>query len=506
MRTPWVKRRAIAIVVVVAVGLVLAGLIVARDRGLVPGTTAMPDRAAGARQAMAPGDADKGPHGGKYFVADGVGVEVTIFESGVPPRFRLYLNQDGKPLPPAAARVTLTLTRLGAGPQVFAFMPEGDYLLGDHVVNEPHSFDVAIEAQRDGKLSRWRYSRVEARVAMPDAALGSAGVQILTAGPATIEPTLKLPGEIALNGARTVNVVPRVAGVVVSVHRDLGERVKRGDVLAVIESQALADLRSQFAAARKRLGLARATFEREKTLWEEKISAKQDYLLAAQALVEAEIATDLATESLRALGVPPAADRPGARLSRFEVRAPINGVIVARSVATGEALKADADIFTVADLSDVWVHVTVYPKDLGMIRPGQRATVRATAFAAEGVGIVSLIGALVGEETRTARARLTLDNTAGLWRAGMFVEVVLEVQALRVPVAVAAEAIQTVRDWTVVFGRYGDQFEARPLRLGRSDGRMVEVLAGLAAGEPYVGGNSFAIKAELGKLGASHDH
>lgn len=495
-----------AIVGVVAVGLVLAGLIMSRDPSLAPTKAQVRDKAEGGGQATEPGEPGKGPRGGKYLVADGFGVEVTIFESGVPPRFRLYLYQDGKPLEPSAARVTITLARLGARPQVFALVPEGDYLVGDQVVDEPHSFDVVIAAERGGRSYRWRYGQVEARVAMSDAVMASAGVEILTAGPATIKPTLKLPGEIAFNGERTVNVVPRVAGVVVSVSRGLGEAVKKGDLLAVIESQALADLRSQFAAARKRLGLARATFEREKTLWEEKISAKQDYLLAQQALSEAEIAADLATESLRALGMAPGADRPGAKLTRFEVRAPIAGVIVARRVASGEALKADADIFTVADLSDVWVQITVYPKDLGVIEVGQRATIRATAFAAEGVGTVSLIGALVGEQTRTARARLTLDNASGLWRPGMFVDVVLEAEALHVPVAVAAEAIQTLRDWTVVFGRYDELFEARPLKLGRSDGRMVEVLEGLAAGERYAAGNSFAVKAELEKAGASHDH
>ena len=377
-----------------------------------------------------------------------------------------------------------------------------DFLLGDQVVEEPHSFDVAIAAAYKTKTYRWGYSQVEARVEMPDAVLQSTGVEILEAGPATIKPTLKLPGEIMLNAEKVVHVNPRLSGVVLSVTRDVGQAVKQGEVLAVIESQSLAELRSQYSAARKRLTLARTSFEREKKLWEEKITAQQDYLEAQQALSEAEIAHNLAAQRLRSLGV----GLDGGALARFEVRAPISGVIVTRNIAAGTSLKEDADIFTVADLSTVWAQITVYPKDLGTVKVGQKVMIKASAFEAQGTGTVSYIGALVGEQTRTAQARVTLSNPQGLWRPGMFVSVEIAAAEVQVPVAVAATAIQTVRDWTVVFGRYGQYFEARPLELGRSDGRMVEVLKGLSAGEKYGAGNSFAIKADLGKSGASHDH
>ena len=126
----------------------------------------------------------EGPEGGKLFKANGFGVEVTIFEEGVPPQFRLYLYENGKPLPPSAAKVTVTLSRLGAPAQVYKFKPEVDYLVGDQIVEEPHSFDVLINAEWAGKTFHWRYSQVEARVEMPDEMLKSIGVEILTAGPA----------------------------------------------------------------------------------------------------------------------------------------------------------------------------------------------------------------------------------------------------------------------------------------------------------------------------------
>lgn len=524
------KRQIILMTAVIAIGTVLGGLILTGDKTAPSNATHEDhDEAASsddqdkagsthdahehpeAKDAPAAGrntghDPAKGPKGGKLFTQDGFGVEVTIFEKGVPPQLRLYLYENGKPLPPTAAKVTVTLSRLGAPAQIFNFTPEAGYLLGDQIVEEPHSFDMVIAAEYNGKTFRWGYSQAEARVEMPDEMLKSIGVEILTAGPATIKPTLKLPGEIVFDEHTIVQVVPRLPGIVDAVYRHHGQHVQKGEVLAVIESMMLADLRSQFFAARKRLGLARITFKREKQLWEEKISAKQDYLAAQQALTEAEIASDLALAKLRTLGVRSEAIHQARDLARYEIRAPISGLITAKAIAQGQTLKEDTAIFTIADISGVWAQITVYAKDLDVLKLGQKAKIKATATDAEGEGEISYISALIGVPTRAATARVVLDNSDGRWYPGMFVTAELVIKEIQVPVAVSVEAIQTLNDWSVVFGRYGEYFEARPLKLGRSDGSMVEVLSGLSAGEQYATGNSFAIKAELGKAGASHDH
>ena len=510
------KRQMILIAVVIAIGAVLGGLILTWDKGdkaaspdvasenhATGQTSATLEENAGHQREQQP---SKGPKGGKLFIKDGFGVEVTIFEQGVPPQLRLYLYENGKPLPPTAAKVTITLSRLGALAQVFNFKPEADYLIGDQIVEEPHSFDMAIAAEYNGKTFRWGYSQVEARVEMPDDMLKSVGIELRTAGPSVIRPTLKLPGEIVFDEHTIVQVVPRLPGIVTAVYRHHGQHVQKGEVLAVIDSQVLADLRSQLFAAKKRLGLAQITFEREKQLWEEKISAKQDYLAAQQAMAEAEIASDLALVKLRTLGIPPEAIYQKGDMARYEIRAPIPGLITGKAIAQGQTLKEDSAIFTIADVSTVWAHITVYAKDLDILKLGEKATVRATAIDVEGEGVVSYISTLIGAQTRSATARIVLDNKDGRWRPGMFATAELIAEEIPVPVAVSVDAIQTLRDWSVVFGRYGKYFEARPLELGRSDGRMVEVLSGLSAGEQYAAGNSFAIKAELGKSGATHDH
>jgi cobalt-zinc-cadmium efflux system membrane fusion protein len=294
--------------------------------------------------------------------------------------------------------------------------------------------------------------------------------------------------------------------VVVRSAKNLGDAVKKGELLAVLESQTLADLKSEHLAAQKRLELAQTTFEREKRLWEEKVSAEQDYLASRQALTEAEIAHRSAEQKLLALGLTHEAILRTEGLTRYEIRAPLDGIVIEKHLALGEAVKEDASIFTVADLSTVWAEMTVYPKDLNSVKLGQKVTVRATALSAEAQGRVSYVGSLVGEQTRSAKARVTLQNPDRGWRPGLFVTVDLVQEESEVPVAVAAAAVQTLRDSQVVFARFGDIFEARPVELGRSDGKWVEVVQGLPGGTRYAAANSFVLKADLGKAGASHEH
>jgi len=165
----------------------------------------------------------------------------------------------------------------------------------------------------------------EGKVELSDAQIKAASISIDTAGAARIKSALQLPGEIRLNEDRTSHVVPRIAGVVESVQASLGQAVKKGQVLAVIASPAASEQRSELQTAQKRLALAKTTFEREKRLWEQKISAEQDYLQAGQALNEAQVAVANAQQKLSALGL--SAGSSGG-LNRFELRAPFDGLVI----------------------------------------------------------------------------------------------------------------------------------------------------------------------------------
>ncbi len=499
------NKQGLAIAAIIALGLILAALILT----MRPAGQGASDHGEQAAQVDHDGkphaeDAEpgKGPHGGKLFASGDYSVEVTIFEHNVEPHFRLYTYQGGKPLAPAASALSATVERLGAAPQTIAFTPEADYLKGNATLEEPHSFKVTLQAKANGKEHRFSYEQIEARITMSELQASQNGIDIHTSGPARIKSVLKLVGEIALNADRSVQVSPRLAGVVESVHANAGDRVRKGQLLAVVSSQALAGERGDLRAAQQRLALARSVFQREQKLWQEKISAEQDYQQARAAMNEAQIAAQAARQKLAAIG----ATADAAQMARLEIRAPIAGIITDKQISAGESVAADAALFVVADLSTVWAEVTVSERDLATMQTGQSATVMANSTEARASGTVSYISALVGQQTRAAKARVVLPNPDGNWRPGAPVRVEVVAAEVTVPITVLAEAIQTIRDEPAVFGRFGDQFEARPIRLGRSDGEHVEVLDGLAAGVKYAARNSFLIKADIGKSGASHDH
>jgi membrane fusion protein, heavy metal efflux system len=449
------------------------------------------------------GEPTKGPKGGKLFTEAGYSLEMTIVESGGAPEFRIYTYKDGKPAAPNLSRVTATVERLGRKAQEYVFAPEGDYLKAQGSVDEPHSFAVQILSQFEGKPYIFAYEQVEARVSLTDEQMKSSGVGVGVVGPARIQSKLQLAGEVTLNQDRSAQVVPRLAGLVESVAVNVGDRVRRGQVVAVVNSQALADQRAELETVSKRLVVARANFEREKKLWEDKVSAKQDYLQAQQALSELEITERALRQKLSSMG---ALASTAGRLTRYEIRSPIDGVITQKKISVGEVVKDDANIFTVADLSSVWVDVNVYAKDLNVVKVGQKVTVKSTAFESSAEGALSYVGALIGSQTRTAVARIVLSNPKGMWHPGLPVSVELVSGEARVAKAISVEAVQTLRDAPMVFGRYGNVFEARPVVLGRSDGVNVEVMKGLEIGEQYAARNSYVIKADIGKASASHDH
>ena len=468
-----------------------------------------------AEGAAEPGPLDypRGPHGARLLSDNSLQLEMTIYETGVEPQFRIYpYDAATKPIPPKDVNLQVELHRVGGRIDRIAFTPEADYLRGEAVVEEPHSFDVHVAAQHAGKSHTWMYSQIEGKVQLGADQVKSAGIVVAKAGPREMVTTVELPGEIKLDATREAHVVPRLQGVVLQVPKKTGDRVRRGEVLAVLNSRELADAKSTYIESSHQVEFTRVRFEREKNLWEKKISAEQDYLQAKKEAEEAELAEHVAAQKLVALGVPTAslsriASEPPETLPRYEVRAPLDGVVVERNVTVGEAVDEDEAIFVVADLSSVWVEVTVYAKDLPAVHQGQRATVVSTDLGREAAGRIEYIGPLVGEETRAATARVVLPNPGGqMWRPGLFVTVRLVRESTTVPVAVSTEGIQTFRDWQVVFVKYGDWFEARPLELGRTDGQYVEVLKGLMAGDEYASTNSFAVKAEIGKLGATHDH
>jgi cobalt-zinc-cadmium efflux system membrane fusion protein len=372
----------------------------------------------------------KGPHGGKLFEQDGFAIELSLYEAGVPPEFHAYVYQDGEPLALDTVALEVELTRVDGQVDHFSFRPLKDYLRGQGVVTEPHSFDVNIHAQHAGKAYEWSFSSYEGRTEIPSELAREAGIETGVAGPAVITETLTLTGRVQTDPARLAQVRARFAGVVQGIEAQLGEQVDKHAVLARIQSN----------------------------------------------------------ESLQT----------------YTVKAPIKGTVLRRDVQVGMAT-GDDSLFVIADLSQLWVELDIFARDIGQVKPGQKVTIE-TLDGDSFPGQIDWIAPLAAHASQSVQARVIVENPDGKLRPGQFVRGRVVVAEHEVALAVRQSAIQRFRDFQVVFALFGETYEVRMLEPGRKNNEWVEVLGGLEPGTEYVTGNSYLIKADIEKSGASHDH
>lgn len=376
------------------------------------------------------GEPEKGPHGGRLLEDGTFALEVTIFETGVDPQYRVYPTLDGKPVDPSAVDLSITLSRLGGKQDTFRFTPEADYLKGDGIVTEPHSFDVAVSASHAGKTHSWNYESYEGRTTIADAVAAEAGVLTEPAGPALIHERVSLSGTVQLTPSATAEVRAVYPGRVLRVTRTVGDLVNKGDTLAEVESSS--------------------------------------------------------------------------SLQSYSVRAPISGTILERRTNAGD-VAASEPLFVIGDLGAAQAELHVFPKDAGRIKPGQTATVQLAGGELVAEGKIDSFLPMAEAGTQALIARVALPRDAS-FRPGMRVTASVDTAETQVPLAVRESGLQRFRDFTVVFAKHGETYEVRMLELGKKDGDFVEVLGGIEPGENYVTENSFLIKADIEKSGASHDH
>ena len=387
-----------------------------------------PETGEGHAEAAA-ADYERGPHRGRMLRDGDFALEVTIFETNVPPQYRLYAYQGGKPLPASSVRATVQLKRLDGEVNDFTFKPEGDYLTGSGEVTEPHSFDVEVKAQHAGKSHRWAFASYEGRTTIPAAAAKEAGVEVEAAGPAVVRTTIRLMGTVALDENRHAEIKARFPGIVRSVSVQQGQSVRRGQTLVVVEGN----------------------------------------------------------ESMRT----------------YPVVAPFDGVVLVRNTNVGD-VAGDNTLVELANLSEVWVELRAIGADAEKLAIGQEVEINsATGDSTTGGKIQTLLPLASGQ---SVVARTSIDNAQGRWRPGMTVSAEVVVSAREVPLAVKESGLQRFRDFTVVFAQVGETYEVRMLELGERDGEYAEVLGGLKSGTRYVAEQSFLIKADVDKSGASHDH
>ncbi len=195
---------------------------------------------------------EKGPHNGRMLRDGDFAIEVTIFEDGQPPQYRMYPTRGNKPVDPSTVNLAVTLTRLDGQIDRFAFKAEKDFLAGDGVVTEPHSFDVQVVATENGKRHVWKFANPEGRTKITAAAAKDGGIEIETVGPVTISETREVQGIVQLATTARSEVRGQFPGRVVQVTKAVGDYVRKGQLLARIEFERVAANLSGLCAGERR--------------------------------------------------------------------------------------------------------------------------------------------------------------------------------------------------------------------------------------------------------------
>lgn len=332
------------------------------------------------------------------------------------------------------------------------------------------------------------------------------GLQTAIVGFAQVDATLSTTGEIASNADREAHVTTRVPGRVLSVRKGVGDWARTGETIAVLESVELGQAQAEYLQSEAKQDLASSTYERQRQLYADKLTAKKEVQAAANELRLARIDTERDANQLKLLGF--TGDRI-ARLARnrqldptVPLLAPITGVVIAKHVTIGEVLEPNAaePAFTLSDTSRLWINADVYEKDLARVHSGQEATITTAAYAGKVFrGHVSNISTGLEKESRTAKARIVVDNPDHKLKPEMFVNVKIALgsqQALMVPKA----AVQEEDQKKLVFVPQGDdKFKETPIEVGAEYGGRLQVLSGLKAGDTVVTKGSYDLKAQARK-------
>jgi cobalt-zinc-cadmium efflux system membrane fusion protein len=342
------------------------------------------------------------------------------------------------------------------------------------------------------------------QIHLTEADIKAAGIRTEEADEAEVHERIAVTATIQANQDRLAHVAPRVPGRIVGITAKLGDRVKAGQALASLDSIEIGEAHSAYLQADSQFRLAQADFERAEKLHAEQIVPEKDYLRSRSEQEKARANLRAATDKLRLMGVTPAKSDNAA--SVFTVSAPFAGTVIEKTAVLGELAQPDKSLFTVADLSVVWIEANLFEKDLGKIKVGATVSVSVAAYPDEAFkGRLTYISSVMDRESRTIKARVEVANADGRLKPDMFANAAIDTatagKALTVPTsAILLEGKKTV------FVREKDSFEKREVELGDNLGGRFVVKDGIEAGETVVVEGAYALKSRLlkSKIG-DHD-
>ncbi len=341
----------------------------------------------------------------------------------------------------------------------------------------------------------------EGVVALTPQQITTAGIELTHPKLGSSGGTIELPALLESDPQATRIVAATVPGRIVELRHNLGDQVRQGEVMAVLESREAAGLQAEVQRAAAGAELAHKTLARDEALYVKGFRPLREVDISRAAVKQADVALRLAHEQVAASG------SRGGRYNRIVIAAPISGQVIARTAILGRNFAADAaetELFRIARLDRLSVSFSLSPADAARVRVG--APVQVHAADRKGQARIRFVSPVLDEKTRQVLVLAELDNRAGPWRAGEPVTASVSLPgngdgAIRVP----STAVQTVEGRTVVFVRTDQGFRAVPVTLGRQDGAMVIVASGLTGSETIAAANSFTLKSALGAAQAGHE-
>jgi membrane fusion protein, heavy metal efflux system len=335
-----------------------------------------------------------------------------------------------------------------------------------------------------------------------------AGIIIKTAGPGELQHVIQSSGKIVLNNKKLNHVVPSLVGTVKESLKNIGDHVSFGEIIAILESHELAEIKSAYLDSLKKGRQANANLEREKRLFEKHISSEQDYQNALTEADQAYIQVELAKQKLQSKGLTPneiqqLGQNNSPNQHYYHLRSPMQGVIIYKNINKGELVDPSHEVFIIADLNTLGVELKVFPTDLAFVSEGLEIEVYSPNGKST-QGIVTSISPIIDEDTYSVSVNALIDNANKEWKPGMYIYANIKTKSEPVALAVPKEAIQKIENIESLFIANANNFEIRPVKTGRSDGQQVEIISGISAGELYASSNTFLLKAEHGKHDAQH--
>jgi membrane fusion protein, heavy metal efflux system len=343
----------------------------------------------------------------------------------------------------------------------------------------------------------------EGIIRLSPAQIDAARIGFAKAGPGVLKRQITVPAAVKPDPDHLARVAAKVAGVVAEMRKKLGDEAAKNETVAIIDSREVADAKSEYLAALANFDLQSQLFQREKGLFEKKITAEQLFLKAKATFTEAKLRLDLARGKLAALDLSESeisalVHQPIARLREKEIRAPIKGRIIERLANLGQPVTPESQIYVLADLSEVEVEMAVPIANLASVRAGQPVILKgADGRAFEGK--VSVVNAMITPETRTGHVIASFKNPDFALHPGVLLNAEIALEQSPAKIVIPRAAVQLIHNEPTVFVRVKDGFEKRPVELGDGDERSVEIVKGLAPGETIAVANSFVLKAEAGK-------